>query len=370
MSKTTAIIVGAGGMARWHIRSMLQQQRTTRIVGFVEVSEQQRHATRALFADAHRRSGVPAASSRNKKRRDAASTLVCPPFYNSIKELVTAQGAPDAAFIVTPHKFHLENARDCLEAGMDVLLEKPMVLNAAEARRLIQIRDKTKRLLVVAFPGSLSPAIKKAKQLLRDGAIGRVTHVAAWVHQRWKAGTTGTWRQDPKISGGGFLFDTGSHMVNTVLDLIGEDAVEVAALLDRCGTPVEINSSVSGRFRGGAMFSLTGAGDSIQCVSSIMIFGDAGVLETGNWGEKLNIKVEAASRRLMKKRDASSLPRSFCDGQWHAVPYPKSQGVWEQFLKVRAGKMQNPCPAEVGLRFAKFMDMVRESAEKGRTIRM
>ena len=199
MPQTTAIIVGTGGMARWHIRSMLAQTRTARIVGFVEVSEAQRDATRKLFADAKRE---------------------CPPFYDSIGKLVRQQGAPDAAFIVTPHKFHLENTRDCLAAGMDVLLEKPMVLNAAEARRLIQIRDKTKRLLVVAFPGSLSPAIKKAKQLLQQGAIGRVTHVAAWVHQAWKRATTGTWRQVPEISGGGFLFDTGSHMVNTVLDLI------------------------------------------------------------------------------------------------------------------------------------------------------
>ena len=40
------------------------------------------------------------------------------------------------------------------------LLEKPMVINAAEAKRLIKIRDQSKKLLVVAFPGSLSPAIK------------------------------------------------------------------------------------------------------------------------------------------------------------------------------------------------------------------
>ncbi len=56
-------------------------------------------------------------------------------------------------------------------------------------------------------------------------------------------------------------------------------------------------------------------------------------------------------------------------GQEHAVPVPKSQGVWEQFLKVRAGKIKNPCPAEVGLRFAKFMDMVRESAKTKRGVR-
>jgi hypothetical protein len=50
------------------------------------------------------------------------------------------------------------------------------------------------------------------------------------------------------------------------------------------------------------------------------------------------------------------------------VPLPKSKGVWEEFVKVRQGRMANPCPAEVGLRFAKVMDMIRKSADTGRTV--
>jgi uncharacterized protein (TIGR00730 family) len=47
------------------------------------------------------------------------------------------------------------------------------------------------------------------------------TAIAAYAQQHWKAGTTGTWRQNPAISGGGFLFDPGAHMIKTVVDLIG-----------------------------------------------------------------------------------------------------------------------------------------------------
>ena len=147
MAKTSAIIVGTGGMARHHM-SVMMTMASTRICGLVEVSDAQRQMTRNLF------------ESRGKK---------CPDFYSSITELIKTQGAPDTAFINTPHKFHLENARDCLKAGMDVLLEKPMVINAAEARRLIKIREQSKKLLVVAFPGSLSPAVKKAKQTISSG---------------------------------------------------------------------------------------------------------------------------------------------------------------------------------------------------------
>ena len=328
MPKVRSIVVGTGGMARWHIRSMIDMNRTTTIAGFVEPSDASRKATRDLFAE-----------------RD----MECPPFYTTIREMLKAQGPADAAVICSPHKFHFENARDCMQNGMDVCIEKPMVMNASEASRLIRLRDKTGRLVVVAFPGSLSPAIHKAKMLIAKGTIGNVTAISAFAHQSWKPFTTNTWRQDPEISGGGFLFDTGSHMINTVVDLLGEDITRVTALLDNRDTPVEINSAVSALSRSGVMLSLAGAGDSIRCTSQIMLFGDKGVIKTGIWGERLLIK--------MANKD-----------EFKNVPYRKSRGPWEQFLRVRQGKMKNPSPPEVGLRFAKLMDMIRRSAATGRTI--
>ncbi len=327
MNKVRSIVVGTGGFARCHIRAMMDMRRSTSIVGFVEPSEASRTATAALFSE---------------------KAIACPPFYATVRELIKAQGVADAAVICSPHKFHFENARDCLRNGMDVLIEKPMVMNGAEAQRLIELRNKTGRLVMVALPGSLSPAIWKAKLLLARGAIGKVSAISAFAQQRWKAATVGTWRQIPEISGGGFLFDTGSHMVNTVVDLLNADVARVTALLDNRKTPVEINSSVSGLSTDGIMFSLAGAGNSVQCCSQVLVFGDRGVLKTGIWGECLFTK---------KARDTEFKP----------VPYRKSRGPWEQFLRVRSGKMQNPCPPEVGLRFAKLMDMIRQSATTGRT---
>jgi predicted dehydrogenase len=328
MSKITAIVVGTGGMARWHIRTMLEMRRGTTLVGFVEPSESARDSTREIFAEFN---------------------LPCPAFFDTIRALVKAQGSPNTAFICTPHKYHLENARDCLNAGIDVLLEKPMVMNVLEAKQLIRIRNKTGRLLMVAFPGSLSPAIWEAKKLIARGVLGRVTAISAFAHQDWQRATTGTWRQIPEVSGGGFLFDTGSHMVNTVIDLINDDIASVTAILDQRGTPVEIASTVGGVSRNGIFFSLTGAGDSMQCHSQITVFGDKAVLKTGIWGENLSLK---------KHDQPGFVP----------VPYPASRGPWEQFLNVRAGKMTNPCPPEIGLRFANLMDAIRESSLSGRVV--
>jgi len=328
VSKVRSIVVGTGGFARCHLGAMMGMKQTTKIVGFVEPAEASRTATAAFFSE---------------------KGIACPPFYATVRELIKAQGAADAAVICSPHKFHFENAKDCLQGGMDVLIEKPMVMNGAEAQRLIELRNKTGRLVMVAFPGSLSPAIWKAKQLLAQGAIGEVSAISAFAQQRWKAATIGTWRQIPELSGGGFLFDTGSHMVNTVVDLLDADVACVNALLDNRKTPVEINSSVSGLSTNGVMFSLAGAGDSVQCCSQVLVFGDRGVLKTGIWGECLFAKMAN-------------------EAEFKPVPYRKSCGPWEQFLRVRSGKMRNPCPPEIGLRFANLMDMIRRSAETGRTI--
>jgi predicted dehydrogenase len=328
MTRVRSIVVGTGGFARYHIRSMMDMKRTTNIVGFVEPSEASRIATAALLSE---------------------KGVACPPFYATVRELVKDLGAAEAAVICSPHKFHFENAKDCLQSGMDVLIEKPMVMNGAEAQRLIELRDRTERLVMVAFPGSLSPAIWKAKQLLAQGAIGKVSAVSAFAQQNWKTLTLGTWRQIPEISGGGFLFDTGSHMVNSVVDLLGADVACVSALLDNRKTPVEINSAVCGLSTEGVMFSLAGAGDSVQCCSQVLVFGDGGVLKTGIWGECLFTKTAN-------------------EVEFKPVPYRRSRGPWEQFLRVRSGKMQNPCPPEIGLRFANLMDMIRRSAETGRTI--
>ena len=329
MARVTTAVIGTGGFGRGHIRRMLAQKRSTRIVGLVETSEKQREETQNVFVEAK---------------------AACPPYFDSIRAMVHAQGVPDTVCICTPHSLHKQQIIEALQAGIDVLIEKPMVLNAAEARAVIRARDRTGRVLSVAFPGSYSPAIRLAKKMIQAGEIGRVTAISAYCHQHWKARTTGTWRQDPAISGGGFLFDTGSHMVNTVVDLADSAVSELNATLDTRGTPVEILSAVSGRFASGAVFTLCAAGESINCQSGVVVMGDAGVLLTGIWGETLQI-IRAGRNEAER------------------VALAPWRGLWDHFLKVRAGRLPNPCPAECGLRFASLMDLVRQSAASGTVAR-
>jgi len=322
-------VVGTGNFARRHIRNMLSQSReTTQIIAFVEVSGKQRDETRAIFDE---------------------FKLDCPPFYDSLESLVQAGDLPEVTLICSPHSFHKDHILQAFEAGSDVLVEKPMVLNVAEAEEVIRIRDRLGRLLSIAFPSSFSANIRNAKAMIAAGEIGEIVAINAFCHQQWKEGTVGKWRQVPEISGGGFLFDTGSHMVNAVIELAGTDIYELNAVLDQRGTPVEILSAVSGRFANGAMLTLCGAGDSVHCHSRVTVIGTKGLLMTGIWGEMLQII-----------RADNPEPQE--------VETPPYNGIWDYFLKVRAGTVPNPSPAEAGLRFARLMDLIRESAASGKPV--
>ncbi|MEA3335426.1 MAG: Gfo/Idh/MocA family oxidoreductase [Chloroflexota bacterium] len=329
--KTT--IIGCGGMARHHLRNILEYFPGTRIPVVCEPSAREYLATIQLFEDAGR--DVPV----NEPDLDR----------------LLAQYGDDlhAAFIVTPHALHHDQARASLEAGLDVLLEKPMVMTAAEAESLIATRDRMGKQMVVAFQGSLSPQIRRASEMLRAGELGEILTISGVIWQNWGQLAANTWRQEPKLSGGGFMFDSGAHLLNTVADLAGEDFVEVAAWLDNRGRQVDVLGVVMGRLQSGALVSLNACGDTVpSCASDIRVQCTEGMLRTGAWGRFLE---------------------AFFDGEeeWQPVDVPESFGVWEQFLAVREGKIENPSPPEVGLRMARLWDAIRASAaQDGKLVRV
>jgi predicted dehydrogenase len=329
--KVRVAIIGCGGMARYHIRQMLKQVDSTQIAAIFEPLDDHYQLAAKLFKEA----GQPV-----------------PPNEQDMHRLLYDYSL-DAGFVISPHAFHYEEAKACLEAGLDVLLEKPMVMNAKEAVSLMEARDRAGKLMVVAFPGSLSPNIRTAVKMLRSGELGRLISISAAAWQDWGPNTIDTWRQDLAISGGGFLFDTGAHLLNTVVDLAGEEFVEVAAWLDNYHRPVEILAAVIGRLESGALVTLHGCGEAIRgsTDSEIRVFCTKGNLLTGIWGERLLLQKEG--RKQMRK-----------------VEVPASLGVWEQFLEVRGGKLANPCPPEVGLRMARLYDaIVASSAKNGQPVK-
>jgi len=326
-SKKRLGIIGLGGMARYHMKDITQSQKATEVAALCETSPESLEKAKELFSELER---------------------PLPPNEPDLDRFLERFAADlDGVFILTPHVYHHDQTKKCLEAGLDVLLEKPMVMNAAEAQSLIETRDRTGRLLVVGFQGGLSPAVRKAVKLIRSGEIGPLLSISGTVWQSWGPWTVGRWRQDPLISGGGFMFDTGAHMMNTVCDLAGEDFEEVAAWLDNRGRPVDVLATVMGRLRSGAYVTIHGCGETKRsCASEIYVFCTQGIIRTGQWGERFEIQRDSDTE-FQKEADLTT---------------PK---VWDVFLQVQNGEIPNPCPPEVGLRMARLWDAIKASAAKG-----
>jgi predicted dehydrogenase len=291
----------------------------------------------------------PAAVERTRERMANAGgpAPVVEPSWGRFLEVTARDLELDAVLIATPHVLHFEQATAALETGLDVLLEKPMVMTAGQAVDLIGTRDRTGRLLVVAFQGSLSPYTRAAAAMIRSGEAGAILNIDAMAWQNWGQRTAGTWRQDPGIAGGGFLFDTGAHMLNTVADVSGEDVTQVAAWLEDDGTPVDERGVVIARLASGALITMNGCGMTIPSLGSdIRVFCERAILRLGIWGERFELQ-RAGSKTLRTVRSV------------------QKKTVWQQFVDVRAGREANPSPPEVGLRMARLWDAIKESSARG-----
>jgi predicted dehydrogenase len=314
-------------MARFHLMEILKQADTTKIEVVCDPSPEAYKQTQKIF------------------RQAGMQPPVNQPDYAKLLDQYSDQ--LDAVFIITPHVDHHDQTAAALKAGLDVLLEKPMVMNPQEAQSLIETHDDSGRVLTIAFQGSLSPQIRHAVSLSQSGKLGQLQSINALVWQNWGQFTEGTWRQNLAESGGGFLFDTGAHMLNTVVDLAGEGFIEVSAWLENNGRPVDTRAVINGRLASGALVSLHASGETIpSCASDIYAFYTKAILRTGIWGERLEIQFTGES--------------DFSD-----ITVPSSMGVWEQFLAVLNGKIPNPSPPEVGLRMANLYEAIKISAEDG-----
>lgn len=111
------------------------------------------------------------------------------------EDLETALGAvrADAALIVSPSALHAEQAIRCLEAGLTVMVEKPLAISVAEAQRVVAKSRQTGRQVIVAENYRFFPAERTIGKLLRDGFLGRLDHMALTDRRRMPRGSEGDW---------------------------------------------------------------------------------------------------------------------------------------------------------------------------------
>lgn len=183
----------------------------------------------------------------------------------------------DAVSVCTPPKFHKDAVIASLDAGLHVLCEKPLGLNAEDAREMVDRAKSSGKLLVTAFCHRFHGPVVKALQIVRSGRIGRVTMFRNRFGGR--ADMTGVWFSNPEISGGGTIPDTSIHSIDLFRYLVGEP-IKVAAAMGRADQryKVEDCSLVLLQTRDGAIGSLEASWTSPGSANIIEIYGTDGAI--------------------------------------------------------------------------------------------
>lgn len=158
------------------------------------------------------------------KAADYAHRHQVPHWYSKAEDLLD-NPALNAIYIATPPSSHFDYALKALAAGKDVYIEKPVTLNAHEARLLLDVVRKNNGKLVVAHYRRQLPLFLKVKELLDTGRIGtvRTVQLRLWQSRSPDLVTKGAadWRTDPTISGGGYFFDLAPHQLDLMLYFFG-----------------------------------------------------------------------------------------------------------------------------------------------------
>jgi predicted dehydrogenase len=128
--------------------------------------------------------------------------------------------------ICVPNAHHAPIAIDALNHGKHVVCEKPLAHNVADAEAMFEAAATSTRVAQVCFYYRLWPAVRLARQLIRDGEIGTVRHFRGWMLQDYAAGPGHQlgWRADRDAAGAGALGDLGSHIIDIARDLCGDIA--------------------------------------------------------------------------------------------------------------------------------------------------
>ena len=331
MTEVRLMVVGVGGMGRHHIGNTLEVE-DARITALVDPSI-----------------GSLAAA---KERFPALAEI---PSFENITDALNSHLA-DGAIIVTPHSQHFEHGMACLNAGLHVMMEKPLVAGSEQARRIIAQAQRVGRHLAVGYQRHTEGTYLYVRQLVQSGALGDIQFVTAYLAQSWLQITRGTWRQNPELSAGGQLNDSGSHMVDAVLWITGLEPEEVWASIDNCGTQVDINSAITVRFRGGALGTFNIVGNStVGWWDELTIHGSKGTALFRNG--KLLLALGSGPGSVPAEVPVSELP-------------PGSNPA-KNFVDLIQGRVAHPAaPAEYGLRVAKFTEAAWKSASLRQPVRL
>lgn len=315
--------------------------------------------------------------------------------YRSYEEMAEKEGARsdaiDFVVIVTPNALHYPAAKAFLSRGINVVCDKPLTFEVAEAQELSELAKKKKLLFCVTYTYTGYPAVKQAREMIARGDIGEIRFVNAEYPQEWLATPSekegskqAAWRTDPKLAGkSNCVGDIGSHAENLVSYVTGLKIKSLCARLDTFvkGRPLDDNATIMTEYEGGAKGLYWASQIAVGCDNGLRlrVFGTKGSIQ---WAQEnpnyLNVsRLGEPSQTLSRGRDA------FYPGAqaYSRIPSGHPEGYFEAFANIyktyigalasrKAGKKPEAADMdfpsiEMGIDGVRFIGKCVESSQKG-----
>lgn len=225
----------------------------------------------------------------------------------------------DVVHVLTPHYLHKEQVIRCLEAGFNVLTEKPIAIHIEDAYDMCRIARTSGKQLGVIFQNRYIEGVKEVKRLIGEGCFGKLT--GAWSSLNWwrppsyyDCDWKGYWDKE----GGGVVIDQAIHSIDLVRYLMGCDAKAIKGHIDtRVLTYIEVEDVADAaiEFENGAIYSFFAcnyftSNSSIQ----IMISGEKGIASLN--GDVMTIRLDGEERVITPKVSENEAGESYW-GQCH-----------------------------------------------------
>lgn len=266
----------------------------------------------------------------------------------------------DAVIVCTPERFHCANVIAALEAGKDVLCEKPLAVSSEEGARIMEAWKKSGRRLMVAFAQRLNAEHRLARKLLRDGAIGRPiafrTNLAHKGAEYAGLGEPAADFYDRKIAGiGDVMQSVGCHRVDLVPYLLGSPIKAVSAM-----TSTIDKKLADGRAIPAADHAMIHAELENGCVGTLWIsWCDYGEMERGT--------VVYGTEGVMRMNAPSGVQIQYRDGHTESLAAEESENSWQEithhFIAALNGKEDPVCDGQDGMDCLQVLDAIKRSAE-------
>ncbi|WP_114790622.1 Gfo/Idh/MocA family oxidoreductase [Niabella yanshanensis] len=288
------------------------------------------------------------------KAADYARRHGVPKWYADADELINDPDV-NAIYIATPPSTHAGYTLAALQAGKPVYVEKPMALNAAEARQMFDYATEKNVKLCVAHYRRLQPMFLKIKSLIDTKVIGDIRFVQLQLLQsssaKLIARSEENWRTDPALSGGGLFHDLAPHQIDLMLYLFGAieqyrgeafNQANVSAADDLVNGSLLFANGVV--FNGLWCFTVNESDTADICT----IYGSEGNISFGFFGQNVSVTI---------------------NGQTELLEFPPLQHVEqpmiEKVVTYFLGHSENPCDGAVGTEVMEIIDAFAGTTTSG-----